>query len=534
MSEDFSEIALDEFLPELNSTGHTGSAEEVSLHEFLVDLEDTPRDAGIIADETPDSAAELKKRIPEISPARLKEQIAAFYLNEHLLEALLKHGSIPQTPAESVIGVGFVDIVDYSYLASWLSPRENQMFLNGLYTAFHHVLKKHNGFLNKISGDSLMFHIGGNIDPAVREMKREEMITYIAKTLLDTCVDIQRTCRLFNDANREFLSGYDDEESRRAVKQAFTIISTLRENLAMVSGINAMFQVKVRIGASMGEVCIGNFGPPGASQWDVIGEPVIVARRMESTAPVDGLRISQSVFEALNAAGLVEQYHNEFIKEARAGMGSFSELTREELFFSKNVILQDKKNAKFESYAVQTNPFLPEDIRDQVSSYLEMDEDGADRVIELLKYYRGNRLVTAGLDELFCTRGVNLRKAVLYKKLQQKKYEEVLESVQGKIKEADRLIERKLSLFSLFKILNRYQDAIHEETATLESLPFNDFSEYTGLVDSALHKIHTRLRMSREQYFYFNDILFPLVFTHLRACLLEYQARKKESIPTAC
>lgn len=530
MSDDFSEIDLNEFLPELSSTGKTGSTEEISLHEFLVEMEDPPATPAAQKAKPAAGTAAVKKK----SAPTLKEEIAAFYLNEHLLEALIKHGSIPKTPMESVIGVGFVDIVDYSYLASWLSPRENQMFLNGLYTAFHQALKKHGGFLNKISGDSLMFHIGGHIDPAVKNLGREETATYIAKTLLETCVDIQRTCRLFNDANREFMSGYTDEESRKAVKQAFTIISTLRENLAMVSGINAMFQVKVRIGASMGEVCIGNFGPPGASQWDVIGEPVIEARRMESTAPVDGLRISSSVYESLNAAGLIDQYHRNFVKEAKAGLGSFGDVTKEELFYSKNVVLQDKKNARFDSFAVQTNPFLPEDIRDQVSSYLEMDEDGIDRVIDLLKYYRGNRLVTGVLDEMFETREINLRKAVLFKRLQPKKYDEILESVKGNPEEADRLIEGKVTLHSLFRILNRYQDAIHKDTATLESLPFSDFDNYTEMVDEALHRIHTQLRLSREQYFYFNDILFPLVFSHLRACLLEYQSRKKETIPAAC
>ena len=46
---------------------------------------------------------------------------------------------------------------------------------------------------------------------------------------------------------------------------------------------------------------VGNFGPEGAKQWDVIGVPVIKAKRMESTAPVGGYRISEELFEILDA-----------------------------------------------------------------------------------------------------------------------------------------------------------------------------------------------------------------------------------------
>ena len=462
-------------------------------------------------------------------PEILKAEIAALYLNEQLEKALLAHGEIPSTPVETLIGVGFVDIVDYSYLSSWLSPRENQAFLNGLYTAFHTVLKENGGYLNKISGDSLMFHIGGNIDASTKNLNREETEAYIARTLLKTCTAIQRTCRLFNRADKEFLSHYDDEESRNALKRAFLIISNLRENLAMVSGINAMFQVKVRIGACMGEVCIGNFGPRGACQWDIIGEPVIEARRMESTAPVDGLRISRSLYDNLKKNGLIDSYYKDFRKEARDKKGYYSDINIDELFCAKNVVLQDKKNADFDSYAVQTNPFLPEDIKNQVRSYLEKDEDGAERIIKIIQYYRGSRLVTKAVEDLFNEKNIRIRKADLYKKLHPRRYQLIFESLKSNEKSADRFIDRKVPLFVLFRILGHYQDSMNSRSqADKETSHFSDFNSYIREQEQELqHNYQKRIKI-RERFLYFSEFLFPLFFNYLKASILEYQTTVSE------
>ena len=61
------------------------------------------------------------------------------------------------------------------------------------------------------------------------------------------------------------------------------------------------FQIRIRIGANIGEVMIGNFGPSGAKHWDIVGLPVINAKRMEATAPIGGLRISSEFFDILKA-----------------------------------------------------------------------------------------------------------------------------------------------------------------------------------------------------------------------------------------
>ena len=65
-----------------------------------------------------------------------REEIQKYYLNQQLVEAIYAHGEIPEQSKTTIVGVGFIDIADYTFLSKFLSPVENQVMLNGLYTAF--------------------------------------------------------------------------------------------------------------------------------------------------------------------------------------------------------------------------------------------------------------------------------------------------------------------------------------------------------------------------------------------------------------
>jgi adenylate cyclase len=454
-----------------------------------------------------------------LPPEELKNRIACYYVNEQLEEALLRYGRIPGDTEVATLGVGFLDIVDYSYLSSWLSPKENRLFLNGLYTAFNGTLRKRGGYLNKISGDSMMFHFGGPIDPdamAVAEGARE---THIARKLFQTCVELLETCREFNQADEGFLDRATDEESREALEQAFVIVRNLRENLAMVSSINAMFQVKVRVGASVGEVCVGNFGPEGLRQWDIIGNTVIEARRMESTAPHDGLRITSRLYDALQASKAVDEYFKAFRAKAR---GYYRQIAKDELFSNRVVVLQDKKDASFDSWAVQADPNLPEEVREQAKALLDR-EDGADSVVGLVKAYRGNRLVLEALESLFAEHGIRLHKLEILRKLLPTRYREA----EAKLNKGAGSLESRASLFLLFSMLSRYQDALHGPDEVVEELAFSGYEAYMKSVDRDLRGAMDAQRKQRSQRLYFENYLYPYVFASIKASILEAQARAR-------
>lgn len=453
----------------------------------------------------------------------LKSRIASIFINRQLESFLLKHGTIPETPVESTIGVGFVDIVDYSYLSSWLSPRENQRLLNGLYSAFHFVLKKRGGYLNKISGDSLMFHFGGLIDPMVSDLTPEEAEPLIARILFLTCIEIQESCRLFNHADEEFIPKNVDPETRRELAQAFLIIRSLRENLSLVSSISNMFQVRIRIGASIGDVCVGNFGPEGAKQWDVIGVPVIEARRMESSAPVDGIRITEHLMKVLEGTGLVEQYLEYF--KSRAS-GFYQGIRRAELFTLREVVLAEKKHVAFRSCAIQANPDLPEDVWREAESSLEKRDAGIETILDILKYYRGNRLVTHAMEELFREREIRLRKAEMFKFLLPARYGRLLAENGGNEAWVAEELERKTSLFQLFTLLGKFQDTLKSgKSEHGEDGHFDSWDEWIAMRRESVIDGYRERRKRREQYLYFEEVLFPGFFDMIEASLREYFAR---------
>lgn len=471
-----------------------------------------------------DEALELQRASREIS---FRKEIEEFYLPKQLIDAILENGEIPSSSQEQVIGIGFIDIADYTYLSKFLSPKENQMVLNGLYAAFNSVLKRHGGFLNKIEGDSIMFHFGGIIDPAVRDLTHDETERHIAKELFYTCIEMQRVAFLFNQANDRFLFDADDE-TRVSVKQAFDIIGSLRTSHDLSQAINAFFQIRIRIGANIGEVTIGNFGPDGARQWDVIGEPVIKAKRMEATAPIGGFRISEDLYRILDRTGIADDYYNRFKREAEALFGAFRDITREELFQESKVTLKDKRNAEFNTYSIQVNPGLPEALKNQVSLLMDKGDDGADRIVGMLQYYRGNRFVINGLDDLFAKKGIQLRRGEILAFLMPAKFEALLEKHGGNREAAEKELVGENNLFQIFEILGTLQDIVKEDDIPEKPhIPFEGYRDYMKKIKEWMELENSFREKRTYQRSHFFNYVYPMVFISVRTSILEYQAEKR-------
>jgi len=456
----------------------------------------------------------------------LQKEIEKFYLPKQLIDAISDIGEIPKTSLERMVGIGFLDIADYSYLAKFLSAHENQTILNGLYSAFNWVLKKHGGYLNKIEGDSLMFHYGGPIDPKAKHLKGNEEKNYVARELFYTCIEMQRVCTLFNHANDNFLLNSFDTSTRFDVENAFRLIKAMRNSDDLSSTFNALFQIRIRIGANLGSVMIGNFGPEGAKHWDVIGHPVIEAKRMESSAPVGGLRISKNLFDALKEEGITRVYLERFKREAGALFGSYQNITEDELFKESKVYLKDKKNVSFNTYSVQVNPGLPEDIYNQMALLLRKGEAGADRIIRMFEYYRGNRFIINKSEELFKYLHINIRKSNLIRLLVPEKFKAFLLNLGGDENIAEEKVERDYSLYRIFEMLGNLQDKIKlNEMAEEKMFIYKNYDEY---IEKEREWIMTHFNNkigSVKQSTYFYDVIFPLIFKNIKSSILEYQQR---------
>ncbi len=475
--------------------------------------------------------SEEEKKEPAISQdQKIRNDIERYYLPKHLIDAISEFGAIPEESEEALVGIGFLDVADYTFLSKFLSAKENQTILNGLYSAFDWVLKKHGGYLNKIEGDSLMFQYGGPIDPKTKGLTEEEIRLYISTELFYTCVELQRVCNLFNQANDKFLYSEEESQTKHNILQAFDIIRGLRNNEFLSPSINALFQIRIRVGASIGKVQIGNFGPDGAKHWDVIGMPVIYAKRMESTAPIGGLRISEEYYRLLEDQGIVDAYHARFTREASALFSDYRNIKKDELFRFSKVFLKEKKNAGFSTYSVQVEPNLPEELVRQVGLLLQKDEPGASRIIDFLQYYRGNQYVINKLEDLFNKLKIVIRKDELLRLLLPGRYRYFISQAMGDEEKAREVIQQEFTLKDLMDILGDLQDAVKHPRDNDEEL-MQEFPGYAEYIKSEEYKItshYDEIKNSIAHTSYFYNLLFPLYFEHIKASLLEYQFRLDE------
>lgn len=465
---------------------------------------------------------EIKVELKEHGKKDFQKKVESYYIHQQLADALLIKGEIPINPVESTVGIAFLDIANYSYLSKWLSPKENQILLNGLYSAFTYVIKKNGGFLNKIEGDSLMFHFGGIIDPEIQNMSQHETNNYITRSLFYTCVEVQRTCQLFNNASKLFLDENTSAETKESIEQAFNIISTLRMNLSLASGVDAKFQIKIRIGASIGEVSIGNFGPKGKKQWDIIGEPVIEAKRMETTAPIDGLRISEKMYNFLDKENITHNYYDDFKNKAIEKNGLYKNIKINELFSFKEVIIERKHNVHFNTYSVLVNNDLPEQISKMVISFLELREDGAEEIIQLIQYYRNNRLVITGIETALKKHQIYINKIELLNIMSPKKVEKLKTEY---VSNFNNTINNSFSLYRILTLLGSYQDRINTHLKPSPSKLILDVKDgsYLEIKKSELMNDFKIYEKKLKYKVYFDQVIYPLIFDSIKSDIFQSQ-----------
>jgi adenylate cyclase len=287
----------------------------------------------------------------------------------------------------------------------------------------------------------------------------------------------------------------------------------------------------VRVGASIGTVTIGNFGPQGAKHWDVIGVPVIQAKRMESTAPIGGLRLTKELYSILAQNGTTNSYYRLFRDEADHHQGAYRDISPDELFKYSKVVLEEKSGAQFETYSVQVDPLLPERIVRQTKLLLEKGTDGIERIITFLQYYRGNRFVIDAIEKLFKAKEIKVDKAKLLKLLDSRKYKEIRSlEVDDEAKIAFH-VDREYSYYSLLCRLCDLQDLVKRDPAIMpKSTPFTDQSTYLNSILAASRKAFSVKDSYIKRRAWFYNFLYPMTFTFFRSAMLEYQTRVQELV----
>ncbi len=509
------------------------------------------------------------------SSSGLRQAVKDFYTPAHLIEAIEDNGFIPQEATEESAAVASVNVVDYSHLSRFLSPAENQAVLNGLHTAFYVLLQESGGYLNKVDGDTMVFHYGGQLDPNTRFAGDDAARRLMARKLFDTCVEMHRITRMFDQADERFLELSAGPEQYETLQRAFQVIAELRHNQHLAVSAYGAFHVQIRIGAAIGPVTNGNFGPTGAKHWDIVGAPVIEARNMERTAPSGGLRMTEELYQVLDRMNVPEEYTHSFRDEAAAEAGRFQRVRRDEVFRFARVTPPEKHATELRSYSVLVDPLLPERIGRRVDVLLVCGASEAERILDYIAYYRGHRHVIDETEEVFRRRGVQLRKLAMLRAMYPRKIAKLsrlscrqgsegapeTEASQAQEKDAagqrrdgdgdasgeqyrsshtipshlEHEIDRRHSLFEILSRLGSYQDLVKLPAGRHAVAPEHKLDELNDDFDRRAEELLKELKqrysecrrtLAKEAYFY--HVMYPFVFEALRASVREYQEQVGE------
>jgi adenylate cyclase len=148
----------------------------------------------------------------------------------------------------------FSDIKDFTAHSSSYSPDRIRGFLNEYFETMVDVVFTYGGTVDKYIGDGLMVFFG-DPEPAPDHALRA----------VQAAVEMQKKAA---------------ELSQRWVGQGG-------------------FPVRVRIGINTGEVVVGNMGSSRRLSYTVLGSAVNLAKRLESSAPVDGILISRKTSDLI-------------------------------------------------------------------------------------------------------------------------------------------------------------------------------------------------------------------------------------------
>jgi DNA-binding response OmpR family regulator len=190
-----------------------------------------------------------------------EKDVMRLYLSDAAVEHAARHAEkktslyVPMRAREQSLTIIFADIVGFSALCEKMPAREVVDLLNTYFDGMVQILKRHRGAIDKFIGDSILALFPGNRDGTL---------------------DAVRACEEMLHGLREFNIGRAEA-------------------------------VKMRVGINTGTVMLGDLGSKFyRREFTVIGDPVNLAQRLESKAPPGGILLSDSTYQLVKSAVVVE------------------------------------------------------------------------------------------------------------------------------------------------------------------------------------------------------------------------------------
>jgi adenylate cyclase len=174
------------------------------------------------------------------------------YFAPPLLNKILRSPERLQNNEKKELTVLFSDIAGFTSWCAAQDPEKIRVMLNDYFKEMADIVFKYEGTIDKYIGDGLMVFFG---DPV-------EHKDHTARAVR-AAVEMQKRVRELNELYKK------------------------RYNI----------DLKIRIGINKGEVIVGNMGSEDRIDYTVLGSNVNLAQRLESSAPIGGILVSESVFQ---------------------------------------------------------------------------------------------------------------------------------------------------------------------------------------------------------------------------------------------
>ncbi len=174
--------------------------------------------------------------------------------------AALETKDLIHDPRRKLVTVLFTDITGSTHISQKLDPEEILSFLNGALQRYNRVIEQHGGRVFRYMGDGLKAVFG-------------EEVT-------------------------------QEDDAERAVRAGLAILEESKAYAKELESSSGLGGFNVRVGINTGPVILGG---GMEAERSAMGMTVNLAARMESTAPVGGLRISRATYRHVRGLFEMEQ-----------------------------------------------------------------------------------------------------------------------------------------------------------------------------------------------------------------------------------
>lgn len=201
------------------------------------------------------AVAAYRQILEERDKAALRRSFEAYFPPAVVERIVADPTAITHAGQKKELTILFSDIKEFTARSATMAPDDIRALLNDYFGAMVEIVFRHGGTVDKFIGDGLMVFFGDPVDQPDH-----------AERCVRCAIDMQKTVRAMNARWAE----------------------------------QGQAPIQIRIGINSGFVVVGNMGSSRRLSYTALGAEVNLAQRLESSAPVGGILLSDATRQRLD------------------------------------------------------------------------------------------------------------------------------------------------------------------------------------------------------------------------------------------